>query len=254
MFRMRKLPSKEANIKPTTPEQSEESESAKVTLEDAARELAASLREYEDAAYREYRSSPYPDFEGDAQKIEVARRLVQDGRIAFALGRCLIEHMRFWGSWIQREDFQKYVGFAATDVEAFSDSEESGSRTLETTTVCFTFNSVRYRFVFKDLGRSSIPGDYDRDGTVEFFVGADRVAKFEVFEPLEGEFPHWRFRDVLALKVGDWMKDVLDIASQIEASKQNRLYISYYDRVRTVSDQIDLTPDRSVQEHVDKDA
>jgi len=254
MFRKRNLPIKSTPEKPATLEQGDESESEKVTLETAAKELAGSLREYEDAAYRANCSNPYPDFEGDAQKIEVARRLVQDGRIAYALGRCLVEHMRFWGTWIHRNDFQKYVGFAATDIEAFSETEETGSRTLETTTVCFTFNTTRYRFVFEDRGWSSIPGDHDRDGTVEFFAGSDRVAKFEVFEPLEGEFSHWRFRDVLALKVGNWMKDVIDIASQIEARHQNELYDNYYDRVRSVAEQIDLTPDSGVQECVDKDS
>ena len=35
-------------------------------------------------------------------------------------------------------------------------------------------------------------------------------------EDINQEFSQWQFSDVKALRVGPWMKDVLDIATQIE--------------------------------------
>ena len=35
------------------------------------------------------------------------------------------------------------------------------------------------------------------------------------------EYSTWEYRDVKALKVGPWMKDILEIATQIEISERN---------------------------------
>lgn len=108
-------------------------------LEDAAKKLAASLRSYADASYAAHQPPPDEELKAAHRKVEIARKVVRDGRIAYALGRCLPEHMAHWHAWSQRDDFMKLVGFHASNITSSRAQEEIGVRRIEVTTNDFSF-------------------------------------------------------------------------------------------------------------------
>jgi hypothetical protein len=80
-------------------------------LGDAAKKLAASLRSYADASYAAQKPAPDEELMAAHRKVEIVRKIATEGRIAYALGRCLPEHMAHWHTWSKRDDFMKWVGF-----------------------------------------------------------------------------------------------------------------------------------------------
>ena len=213
-----------------------EPKSSTERFEEAASVLAASLNDYSDAAYRASQQAPDEELNAAYHKVEVARKLVREGRLAYALGGCLPEHVRHWTAWIQRDDFQEWVDFAATEITAVQSKEEDSS----CATIDFTFNCTRYRLILRDHGMSPVPDTAARYGEVEFFANGQRVAKFELVEDLMKEYSEWSFCDVRALKVGPWMKEVIDMATQIEASRRKHKDDIFDQRAREAGREIDL--------------
>lgn len=215
---------------------SEVPKSPEEQLRASAEALALSLRAYADAAQSAYRPRHDADVIAARKKVDLARKLIQDSGIANALASSIPDHVRYWASWINQEDFSSNVGFEATDISAVKNDDGKGS------IVEFTFNSNRYRLVINDFGSSS----YGRLGEVELFLANKRVAKIDVRRVDKQDYSYWQFSDVRALKVGDWMKDVLDIAAQIEAPGLKSLedflagHLSSDDQVREVASEIDL--------------
>lgn len=209
-------------------------------LNEAASTLAASLNAYSEAAYCASQAGPDAVLQAAYDKVEAARKLVTEGRLAYALGRCLPEHVKYWPSWIKRNDFDKYVGFAATEIVAAETEEDDGSRSTKVKTIDFTFNDERYRLILRDRGMSYAPGDPYRLGEVELFTGIERVAKFEIGEDISKEYSQWEFSNVQALKVGPWMQDVLNMATQIEASRRRSMDEFQDERARKAAQEIDL--------------
>lgn len=202
--------------KPEAPQSADEKRS------NAAKDLAASLRQYHEAALEAARGGPDAEWEAAREKVEKARELVQESRLAYALGRCIPEHVLYWSSWSQREDFQKYVGFAGSDISARREQdgdEEFPDRKTEI--VEFTFNGSRYRFQLIDKGYSLVPDDEaNKWGYVELYWEDELVARFQVGQDYSRVYSHWSYADVKALKVGEWMQDILEISAQIEAANQ----------------------------------
>lgn len=66
------------------------------------------------------------------------------------------------------------------------------------------------------------------------------VAKFGLIDDLSKEYSTWSFSDVRALSVGPWMQDVLDMAAQVEGSKQKKRNEFQDNRVRLAASKIDL--------------
>jgi hypothetical protein len=209
-------------------------------LNEAASTLAASLAAYSEAAYRAAQPGADAELQAVYDKVNAARELVTKGRLAYALGRCLPEHVKYWPSWIKRDDFEKYIGFAATEISATETKEEDGSREIKVSTIDFTFNGGRFRLILRDKGMSYAPGDPFRFGEVELFTGIERVAKFKIMEDVLKEYSEWEFSDVRALKVGPWMQDVLDMSAQIEASRRLRMDEFQNERAREAALDIDL--------------
>ncbi|MBY3314694.1 hypothetical protein [Rhizobium laguerreae] len=209
-------------------------------LDDAAKKLASSLRSYSEASYAAQQPAPDEELKAAHRKVEIARKIVREGRIAYALGRCLPEHMAHWHAWSQRDDFMKWVGFEASKITSSRTTEEIGVRRIEVTTNDFTFKDRPYRLVFRDGGLSSAPGDKTYRGEVHFFSGETCVAKFDVSKDLMNEFAEWEFVDVTGFRVGAWMQDVLDMAAQIETHRQRSVNQFIDDRARKAADEIDL--------------
>lgn len=72
-------------------------------------------------------------------------------------------------------------------------------REINVSTIEFTFNDVRYRLIMRDRGNSLAPCDPFRLGEVEFFVGNECVAKFDIVADYSKEYSHWEFGEVRAL-------------------------------------------------------
>jgi hypothetical protein len=209
-------------------------------LRQAADELASSLSSYSDAAYQASKSAPDAEMVEARAKVEAARKLVLEGRMAYALGRCIPDHVRHWPSWITRDDFRKWVHFSASDIDARQHEEVEVSRTAKIATVSFTFNGSRYRVVLRDCGMSFAPEIAEKNGEIELWRGDDLVAKFELIEDLTKEYSHWEFSEVRALRVGPWMKDVIDIATQIESGQRKWSEDFHDNRTLEAAKNIDL--------------
>ncbi len=212
-------------------------------LEEAAGELASSLFVYSDAAYRALQSEPNAELVSAYEKMAAATKIVTEGRLAYALGRCLPDHVKHWGAWSQRDDFENWVGFNASEIVAEAKEEEDGSRTIKTLTVDFIFNSVTYRLILRDFGMSYAPGEHMRFGEIELVADSDCVAKFGLVEDCSDhskDYSEWEFSEVRTLKVGEWMKDVLDIAAQIQNRDRERRDSFSDQMVLEAADEIDL--------------
>ncbi|MBY5318562.1 hypothetical protein [Rhizobium leguminosarum] len=216
------------------------SKSKQEDLEEAAKKLAASLRSYADASYVAQQPAPDEELKAAHHKVQIARKIVTEGRIAYALGRCLPEHMAHWHAWSQRDDFMKWVQFDASNITSSRATEEIGVRRIEVTTNDFTFRDRPYRLVFRDSGLSSAPGDNTYRGEVHLFSGEVCVAKFSVSKDLMDEYAQWEFVDVSGFCVGTWMQEVLDMAAQIEGSQERSMNQFVDDRAREAASDIDL--------------
>jgi hypothetical protein len=78
--------------------------------------------------------------------------------------------------------------------------------------------------VFKDNGVTNNPWDFHDSprgrGEVQLFQNGNLAAHFELTKDLSKAYPEWTFVDVLALRVGSWMKDVIEMAAQLAANRQ----------------------------------
>ena len=232
LWKRRPPPPKPASMQPPTVESPKTREEQ---LEEAADKLAASLNGYLEAAYRVSQPAPSEEFKTSYEKIERARELVLEGGLAVALGRCLPEHVKYWPMWSQREDFRNWVGFDATQITATESKEEGGSGTFTVVTIDFIFNDTIYRLILRDYGTS-----LDRRGEIELFANDLCVAKFDLAQDRRKDYPEWGFTDVRALKVGPWMKDVIDMATQIEASDRKQFDEALNTRIRETARDINF--------------
>lgn len=214
--------------------------STRENLEEAAKGLAASLRSYAEASYAAKKAVPDEELMDAHYKVQIARKIATEGRIAYALGRCLPEHMAHWHAWSQRDDFMDSVGFDATNIKASQTTEEDGVRRVVVSTNDFIFRDRQYRLVFRDSGLSSAPDDHVYLGEVHFYAGDSRVAKFDVTKDLIKEYSEWHFADLTGFRVGTWMQEVLDMAAQIEASQEQKMNRFSDQRARQAADEIDL--------------
>ncbi|MZR15415.1 hypothetical protein GQE99_20575 [Maritimibacter sp. DP07] len=209
-------------------------------LRESAVSLAAALKQYSDAARKAARPDEDPELKNAYETVAATEKLVKESRLAYALGRCLPEHVKYWPSWSKRDDFEKHVGFDAEDIEASSSEEQGAYRNVNVSTVSFNFKGTRYQLNLRDDGMSSAPGDPFRFGEIEVVAEGKRVARFGLIEDISSEFSTWTFSDVRTLLVGPWMQHVLDMTAQIEASDERRRNEFLDERVRAAAREIDL--------------
>ena len=241
LWKRKAPPPKPASIKPPTVESPKTREEQ---LEEVADKLAASLSNYREAAYRASNPAPSEELKAAREKIKRAEELVLEGGLALALGRYLPEHVKYWATWSQKEDFRDWVGFDATQITATESEEEGGSGTATVVTIDFVFNDTIYRLILRDYGMSPVtwrvPGGLDQRGEIELFTNDLRVAKFGLAQDRMKDYPEWGFTDVRALKVGPWMKDVIDMATQIEASARKQFDEALNTRIRETARDINF--------------
>jgi hypothetical protein len=209
-------------------------------LTEATRRLASSLSAYSDAAYRAAKSEPDEGIIAARQKVRAARELILSSRLAYALGRCIPGHIQHWGSASKRNDFLQSVCFDGVNIWVEDTEDRSTCRTKKILKVHFTFNSCQYAIVLQDDGLSPVPETCEYTGTIDLWSNDQHVAKFDIRENISKEYSHWEFSDVQVLRVGPWMKDILDIAAQIEARQNNSMQNRFDEGLLKAARNIDL--------------
>lgn len=172
-------------------------------------------------------------------------KIVDEGRISYALCRQLLEHIQHWPAWIERDDFEKFVVFDAHDIVARKGIAE-GKRNSGIN-VTFTFRERRFGINFIDEGYSVVPDDNLRYGEIELYVDDNLVLSMDVSQEM-GEFSHWRSGLVKALYPGNWMQELLDISAQIEIRNRERLNGVYNQKIREAGAKIDIPNDIEMNE------
>jgi hypothetical protein len=209
-------------------------------LDSAADNLASSLSAYSEAAWQRQKEIPNQDLIAAKQKIASARKIVLEGRIAYALGRCIPDHVKHWHAWIKREDFMNWVRFDATEISAHKETLNEGSRGIDELKVSFLFNQRHYLFVLRDKGYSYVPDSLDRLGEVELWFEKKLVAHFDVIMDISKDYSQWEFSDIQALSIGEWMKDIIDISMQIEARNTKEFESFSTERALNVAKKIEI--------------
>jgi hypothetical protein len=80
--------------------------------------LAETLSEYERRYYEKVSSALDQDAEQAKQIVEQARTFIRDSRLAYAICRPVLEHVKHWPSWSKRPDFHDtQTGLSAISTE-----------------------------------------------------------------------------------------------------------------------------------------
>ena len=177
--------------------------------------LAEYRRDYE----TRLQSRPNIEAQQARQLIQKARDLIRKSGIGDAL-TLLLEEVKYWPSWSQRDDLIKLVHFPATDIRAREESKEEPFKRATTTTVSFMYGNKPYGLVFEDRGSSYLPdGEPIRNGTLDFIAEDAVVLSLNVSNDADGHEWHWF--DLNALNIGAWTKDLLEIAAHINVATED---------------------------------
>lgn len=203
---------------------------SKPSAEDDLAEALQRFRQKIDAQLK-HRSSPELE---TAQKIlERAKTIVEKSGLGRALAPTLVEEVKYWPSWSTMPDFRKYVHFDATEVKG---KHETGDNRKSLTAVEFEFRDRRYQVVIRDDG-------YGYESTVsyglaEFWTDGQCVFAVDIEQEGSDDYPMWSWNGVKVFIAGDWMKDLLVIAAQIEAFRnrdsQSTLEQDVLERARNI--------------------
>ena len=189
--------------------------SKSISSEGLAEMLAEYRRDYE----TRLQSRPNIEAQQARQLIQKARDLIRKSGMGDAL-TLLLEEVKYWPSWSQRDDLIKLVHFPATDIRAREESKEEPFKRATTTTVSFMYGNKPYGLVFEDRGPSYLPeGEPIRNGTLDFIAEDAVVLSLNVSNDADGHEWHWF--DLNALNIGAWTKDLLEIAAHINVATED---------------------------------
>ena len=189
--------------------------SKSISSEGLAEMLAEYRRDYE----TRLQSRPNIEAQQARQLIQKARDLIRKSGIGDAL-TLLLEEVKYWPSWSQRDDLIKLVHFPATDIRAREESKEEPFKRATTTTVSFMYGNKPYGLVFEDRGPSYLAdGEPIRNGTLDFIAEDAVVLSLNVSNDADGHEWHWF--DLNALNIGAWTKDLLEIAAHINVATED---------------------------------
>ena len=191
--------------------------SKSISSEELAKMLAEYRRDYE----TRLQSRPNIEAQQARQVVQKARDLIRQSGIGDAL-TLLLQEVKYWPSWSQRDDLIKSVHFPATNIRAREESKEEPFKSTTTTTVYFIYGDKPYGLVFEDRGPSYIPdGEPIRNGTLDFIAEDAVVLSLNVSSDADGHAWHWF--DLNALTIGPWTKDLLEIAAYINIATKDSL-------------------------------
>lgn len=180
--------------------------------------LTFALIEFQQEYSDRIQSQPDVQIEKAKLLLSKAKRIVGDSGLGPALAPTLIEEVKYWPSWSQRDDFGQYVHFPATDIFGSSEKDE---RQRDITRVYFKYKGRQYGVVIHDHGfQTGFHGDAYHHGKAEFIENGVLVLGLDISQDTDSEFARWRWFDLYAFVTGDWMKDLIEIAAHIEAGHE----------------------------------
>jgi hypothetical protein len=97
--------------------------------------MSEMLCKYQTHFYETSKTNSNPSADEAKRKIDRAKTIISESRVGYSIC-ALVEHVKNWPAWSQRDDFHKYVGFPARDIAASSEKTEE-YRPKERTIVCF---------------------------------------------------------------------------------------------------------------------
>ena len=177
--------------------------------------LAEALSAYERSYYKKVSSALDYDAEQAKRIVKQARTFIQDSRLAYAICRSVLEHVKYWPSWSERPDFHEYANGPFRYLDGKRDTGASPE-----TTVKFSYNSEIYTLRFFDEGIS--PGatdDMHTYGKVELIIDDQTVLGLDISKDLQEEFAHWWMVNVYP---GPWMKELIEMAAYIDGTEARK--------------------------------
>jgi hypothetical protein len=187
--------------------------------------ISEMLAAYQRHFYETAKGKPDPSVEAAKVKVARANKIVSDSRIGYSVCS-LLEHVRNWGAWSKRDDFQKYVAFPATDVTG---TEDKTDKNHDRRTIDFRYSGVPYTVIFIERGVSSWShDDLNSYGSVELLASYKLAIGLDISKDISKEYDRWHFNSVSAFAPGDWMKHVVEMSALIDAH-QSRQMSSYDD-------------------------
>jgi hypothetical protein len=191
--------------------------SKSISSEELAKMLAEYRRDYE----TRLQSRPNIEAQQARQVVQKARDLIRESGIGDAL-TLLLQEVRYWPSWSQRDDLIKSLHFPATDIRAREESKQEPFGRITTTTAYFIYGDKPYGLMFEDRGPSYNPdGEPIRKGALDFIAEDAVVLSLNVSSDADGHEWHWF--DLNALNIGPWTKDLLEIAAYINIATKDSL-------------------------------
>jgi hypothetical protein len=193
--------------------------------------MSEMLSAYQTHFYETSKTNSNPGADQAKKTIDRAKKIISDSRVGYSIC-ALVEHVKYWPAWSQRDDFPNYIGFPAQEISASSEKTED-RKPKDRTIVRFIYSGVPFTVDFLDEGVPNWGGDdYNRYGKVEFYSGADRVLGIDISADTSRgfEYERWRFFDVFAFSPGEWMKHLVEIVALIDANKTNERNKSAEDR------------------------
>lgn len=178
------------------------------------------LSAYQQHFYEKAKGQADPAIAQAKAKVDRAYQIVSKSRIGYSVC-AILEHVKHWPSWSARDDFQKWVGFPATNV---SGNREKVERNHDKTTVNFSYSGAPYSLIFIDRGISTFDtGDMTAYGTVELFFAGELVVGLDIGTDISKDYDRWRFHGVNAFAPGEWMKHVIEMAALIDAHSERTM-------------------------------
>jgi hypothetical protein len=182
--------------------------------------ISEMLSAYQQHFYEKAKGQPDPSIEQAKAKVDRAYQIVSQSRIGYSVC-AILEHVKHWPSWSTRDDFQKWVGFPATNV---SGSREKIERNHDKTTVNFSYSGTPYSLIFIDRGISTWNNDdMTAYGTVELFCADELVVGLDIGTDISKDYDRWRFHGVNAFAPGEWMKHIIEMAALIDARNERTM-------------------------------
>jgi hypothetical protein len=181
--------------------------------------ISEMLSAYQRHFYETAKGQPDPSIEAAKAKVDRAYQVVSQSRIGYSVC-AILEHVKHWPSWSERDDFQKWVGFPASNV---SGSREKVDHNHDQTTVNFSYSGTPYSLTFIDRGISTWSNDMTAYGTVELFYAGELVVGLDIGRDISKDCDRWRFHGVNAFAPGEWMKQVVEMAALIDAHNERSM-------------------------------
>lgn len=180
--------------------------------------ISQAILAYQRAFADTLRRSVNTDVEKAKQLVARASKIVGESGLGPALAPTLLDHVKYWPSWSKRDDFHQYVKFPAEEISGSEETDE-GKRT-KTSRVQFLYNGNPYGVVFVDEGMPQwTSDDHNAYGKVQLIYQGHVVLGLDVAKNLSKEHATWRWNNVFAFIPGTWMKELIEMAAQIEASQ-----------------------------------